>query len=233
MGLSKGFRTARISRHVAPKPIFYPGMDIGHFKEQIMIYGGPKQFAQHVATVFNVADVSDYYGVGVNKLMRLEPPADSMDWVRDCLGASFDGPTAWDRHMNLHRTSTNPNLAGAPRRGYRGWLVDLLDKSGADRQSKNLGLSNPPTSNQQIFADAQMNTVYDAWHTAGEFRLIAAYAGGDFGDDAIADGTSARGAALMQLIGTTANKQLAYVLGNAVCDGRCGVLGRLLEKVRQ
>ena len=106
-------------------------MSIAHFKEQIMMRGGPKQFAQSVLNAVRGRDdltVDTLYGTGENTLMRMEPPSDSMDWVRDCLGVDFDGPTAWDRYMNLHKWDTKPvpNLDGAPRRGYRGWLLDSL-----------------------------------------------------------------------------------------------------------
>jgi len=227
MGLADGFRTARIARHIAPKPIFSPGMSIGQFKEQIMTRGGPKQFAQTILDIFTGGgtDVANFYQARENCIMRMPPPDDSMDWVRDCLGVDFDGPTAWDRHMNLHRSHDTANFDGAPRRGYRGWLADYLDDSATPRSSVDIG---GVTSNQEIFNNGSMDPVYRAWHQPGEFRLVPSMA---LNSGQIAMGTNVVGNALMALMGTTATDTYAYVLESAVCDGRCGVLGRLLEKV--
>lgn len=228
MGLADGFRTARIARHIAPKPIFSPGMSIGQFKEEIMTRGGPKQFAQTILDFFTGGgtDVEDLYGDNTNTLMRDDPPDDSMDWVRDCLGVDFDGPTAWDRYMNLHLSHDAANFDGAPRRGYRGWLADFLDNSGTAVSSVNIGGN--PTSNQEIFDSVNMDPVYADWHQPREFRLVPSAA---LNSGQIVMGANATGNALMALMGTIVTDTYAYVLESAVCDGRCGVLGRLLEKV--
>ena len=249
MGLSRGFRTARISRHFAPKPILNPGMNVANFKEQIMLRGGPKQFAQTILNEYRKlyapppgqlpADVADLYGYDENRLMRPQPPDDSMDWVRDCLGVDFDGPTAWDRFMNLHtsnpgRTAVVANLDGSTRRGYRGWLADLCDAGSGTRQSRDI--ADGPI--QVALVDAAMATAYVAWHTPNtKFTLIqiteanrpslntlARRVSGNPVNDALEEFCE-------KVFGTNASEHTAYILENAVCDGRCGVLGRLIEKV--
>lgn len=243
MGLSSGFRTARISRHISPKPIFNPGMGIAHFKEQIMMRGGPKQFAQFVFnaitdTNVDVAPIEELYGIGRNKLMRSAPPPDSMDWVRDCLGVDFDGPTAWDRYMNLHnwdavRRRVDINVDGAPRRGYRGWLLDFVSKNSEEELSSQ-DLSRPlmakrNPSIQEILNDVRSAGLYENWYdTDNEFCLFEC-------DVTVGQLANPRTPKLRELtttiFGSKATDHLAYILESAVCDGNCGVLGRLIEKV--
>lgn len=202
-----------------------------------MLRGGPKQFAQFVYdTLFPLValnSVETLYGVGNDKLMRVAPPPDSMDWVRDCLGVDFDGPTAWDRYMNLHKWEAgvvSPNLDGAPRRGYRGWLLDFIS-SNRENTVASKALGGPSTTNQEIFNDADMDTVYNAWHnTQSEFCLVGK-------NVTVAELVDTADAKLNELattiFGSKATNHLAYILESAVCDGRCGVLGRLIEKVNR
>jgi len=207
-----------------------------------MMRGGPKQFAQFVLSAGTgmAADafpVDRLYGVGRNTLMRVAPPPDSMDWVRDCLGVDFDGPTAWDRYMNLHKwyageTKVGVNVNGAPRRGYRGWLLDFVSKNNPEQVfSKDLSaeyrLKRNPT-NQDIFNDGDMKSVYDAWNiTDNEFCLFECQI---TADELANTGTPKLQELTSTIFGSKATNHLAYILESAVCDGNCGILGRLIEK---
>jgi len=243
MGLSRGFRTARVSRHISPKPILNPGMSIGHFKEQIMLRGGPKQFAQNIADEYRklytgggapgvLTDVANLYGNGVDKLMRPAPPDDSMDWVRDCLGVDFDGPTAWDRFMNLHKNEGGAivvNLDGSTRRGYQGWLADLCDPINTAQSVG--GIPDGPI--EATLMNALMANAYNNWHN-NENKFVLISIGNQPSRARLTDTTNvATRDFVRNVFGTNASNQVAYILENAVCDGRCGVLGRLIEKVNK
>lgn len=225
-GLPPDFRTARVKKRGAYVGPFMAHHSISDLREMLDSSTNKREIAEAVLSeVLPGRSMADLYSY----LHRRQPKSDnSIDWIRDMLGAGIFGPSNFDHWWSLHKVVTddksgNPKviMRTKPAPYYMGWLADACTQT---RTSP----SRPPTQTEsnEVFWAKQLELSKKVDQGTLHLVPIGVNAGTVSGDQVTM---------IRTVLGVAnennpeVNDLMASMLESVLCDGRCGHLGKIVS----
>ena len=217
-GLPHDFRTARVKKRGAYVGPFMAHHSISDLRRMFDNVENKRKVAEEILKKVSQKSIKEYYKI----LGRKMPKSDnSVDWIRDMLGAGLYGPTNFDHWWSLHKVEMDKGkpkvvMRTKPTPYYMGWLNDAY--SAAPRKTSISPLISDTQSNEEYWAtQVELSQRFDNANDKNPISLVP-----EGSQPAIVgDGDSK----LQEIFGNVQASMLESVL----CDGRCGHLGKIVE----